>query len=85
VFLFFGILKCADSHDCLGFWRSRECNLEVYCYLFLLVVLNSTKKICSSEGVQVGGLRSAFGVLGSWTTIFHDADDPVGKWAKSSI
>ena len=35
----------------------------------------------SSEGVQVGGLRSAFGVLGSWTTIFHDADDPVGKWA----
>jgi len=49
----------------------------------LLVVLNSF--FCSSEGVQVGGLRSAFGVLGSWTTIFHDADDPVGKWANLSI
>ncbi|KAF8963017.1 hypothetical protein BDZ97DRAFT_1822636 [Flammula alnicola] len=35
--------------------------------------------IWSSEGVQVGGLRSDFGVLGSWTTIFHDADDPVGS------
>ncbi|KAK7054423.1 hypothetical protein VNI00_003621 [Paramarasmius palmivorus] len=34
--------------------------------------------IWSGEGVQVGGLRSAFGVLGAWTTIFHDRDDPVG-------
>lgn len=43
--------------------------------LYLMLIL----KIISSEGVQVGGLRSTFGVLGSWTTIFHDADDPVGK------
>jgi len=36
--------------------------------------------IWSCEGIQVGGLRSSYGVLGSWTTIFHDADDPVGPF-----
>ncbi|KAJ3744490.1 hypothetical protein DFH05DRAFT_1525539 [Lentinula detonsa] len=36
--------------------------------------------IWSSEGVQVGGIRSSYGVLGSWTTIFHDEDDPVGPF-----
>ena len=35
--------------------------------------------ISSCEGVQVGGLGSSFGILGSWTTIFHDLDDPVGE------
>lgn len=35
--------------------------------------------VSSSEGVQIGGLRSSFGVLGAWTTIFHDSDDPVGE------
>jgi hypothetical protein len=32
----------------------------------------------SSEGVSIGGLHSRFGVLGIWTTIFHELDDPVG-------
>ncbi|KAJ3714166.1 hypothetical protein C8R42DRAFT_726657 [Lentinula raphanica] len=36
--------------------------------------------IWSSEGIQVGGIRSSYGVLGSWTTIFHDEDDPVGPF-----
>jgi len=36
--------------------------------------------VWSSEGVQVGGIGSTFGVLGSWTTIFHDSDDPVGPF-----
>ena len=35
--------------------------------------------IWNCEGVQVGGLGSSFGILGSWTTIFHDIDDPVGE------
>ncbi|KAF9066455.1 hypothetical protein BDP27DRAFT_1227533 [Rhodocollybia butyracea] len=35
--------------------------------------------IWSSEGIQIGGVRSAYGVLGSWTTVFHDDDDPVGE------
>ncbi|RPD77628.1 hypothetical protein L226DRAFT_458664 [Lentinus tigrinus ALCF2SS1-7] len=34
--------------------------------------------IWSSEGVQVGNVRSKFGVLGSWTTVLHDRHDPVG-------
>lgn len=38
--------------------------------------------VYSSEGVQVGGLRSFYGVLGSWTTIFHDIDDPVGEYVQ---
>ncbi|KZT40780.1 hypothetical protein SISSUDRAFT_982912, partial [Sistotremastrum suecicum HHB10207 ss-3] len=36
--------------------------------------------IWSSEGVQIGGIRSCYGVLGSWTTVFHDDDDPVGPF-----
>jgi hypothetical protein len=32
----------------------------------------------SCEAVQVGAVRSSYGVLGSWTTTFHDPDDPVG-------
>ncbi|KJA14492.1 hypothetical protein HYPSUDRAFT_49120 [Hypholoma sublateritium FD-334 SS-4] len=36
--------------------------------------------IWSSSGIQVGGLRSSFGVLGSWTTIFHEDDDPIGPF-----
>ncbi|KAF7768628.1 hypothetical protein Agabi119p4_7871 [Agaricus bisporus var. burnettii] len=35
--------------------------------------------VWSSVGVQVGGVGSSFGVLGSWTTVFHDDEDPVGK------
>ncbi|EIN11540.1 hypothetical protein PUNSTDRAFT_98672 [Punctularia strigosozonata HHB-11173 SS5] len=34
----------------------------------------------SSEGVQVGGVRSSFGVLGAWTTTTHELGDPVGPF-----
>ncbi|KAH8091065.1 hypothetical protein BXZ70DRAFT_954171 [Cristinia sonorae] len=34
----------------------------------------------SSEGIQVGGVRSPFGVLGVWTTVSHDLHDPVGPF-----
>jgi hypothetical protein len=33
----------------------------------------------SSAGVQVGAAQSQFGVLGTWTTVFHERDDPLGK------
>ncbi|KZT09196.1 uncharacterized protein LAESUDRAFT_722920 [Laetiporus sulphureus 93-53] len=36
--------------------------------------------IWSSEGVQVGGVRSSFGVLGTWTTVDHAVHDPVGPF-----
>lgn len=36
--------------------------------------------IWSSEGVQVGGVRSSFGILGAWTTVHHDRLDPVGPF-----
>ncbi|KAH8795928.1 hypothetical protein DL96DRAFT_1646398 [Flagelloscypha sp. PMI_526] len=32
------------------------------------------------QGVQIGGVGSQFGVLGSWTTVHHDQDDPVGPF-----
>ncbi|ESK86935.1 f-box domain-containing protein [Moniliophthora roreri MCA 2997] len=42
--------------------------------------------IWSGEGIQVGGVRSAYGVLGAWTTIFHDRDDPVGPfWLRKHL
>ncbi|KAJ3513121.1 hypothetical protein NLJ89_g3125 [Agrocybe chaxingu] len=34
----------------------------------------------SSSGVQIGGLGSAMGVVGVWTTTHHDQDDPVGPF-----
>ncbi|KAH9080329.1 hypothetical protein EDB83DRAFT_2513237 [Lactarius deliciosus] len=34
--------------------------------------------VWSCDGVQVGGVRSSYGVLGIWTTVFHDHHDPVG-------
>ncbi|KAI0260673.1 hypothetical protein BC834DRAFT_831460 [Gloeopeniophorella convolvens] len=40
--------------------------------------------IWSCEGVQIGGIRSSFGILGSWTTVFHDPHDPVGAPSSSS-
>ncbi|PFH51222.1 hypothetical protein AMATHDRAFT_75080 [Amanita thiersii Skay4041] len=33
-----------------------------------------------SVGVQIGGLRSAYGIIGAWTTIFHDDGDPIGPF-----
>ncbi|KAI4294587.1 hypothetical protein K523DRAFT_318185 [Schizophyllum commune Tattone D] len=36
--------------------------------------------IWSCEAVQVGGVRSKYGILGVWTTIFHDDDGPVGPF-----
>ncbi|KAI0769093.1 hypothetical protein BD413DRAFT_559642 [Trametes elegans] len=36
--------------------------------------------IWSSEGVQVGSVRSKFGILGTWTTVQHDRHDPVGPF-----
>lgn len=48
-------------------------------FLDFTLALSSHPLLHSSEGVQVGGLRSSFGVLGIWTTIFHDEHDPVGK------
>lgn len=32
----------------------------------------------SSEGVQIGAAQSGFGVLGTWSTVFHDEHDPIG-------
>ncbi|PCH39840.1 hypothetical protein WOLCODRAFT_66963 [Wolfiporia cocos MD-104 SS10] len=36
--------------------------------------------VWSSEGIQVGNVRSSFGVLGAWTTTEHDTHDPVGPF-----
>ncbi|KAG7445628.1 uncharacterized protein BT62DRAFT_1006657 [Guyanagaster necrorhizus] len=42
--------------------------------------------IWSSEGIQVGGLRALYGVLGTWTTTFHNPNDPVGPfWLRKAI
>lgn len=34
----------------------------------------------SSEGVQVGGIASAAGVVGSWTSVYHEHADPAGPF-----
>lgn len=50
----------------LSLLHTCEVDQSLQCYYF------------SSEGIQVGGVGSCYGTLGSWTTIFHDTDDPVG-------
>ena len=65
---------------------SQECN-SVWQKLFYFIFNQkqvsgdhgNLNAIWNCEGVQVGGLGSSFGILGSWTTIFHDIDDPVGE------
>jgi len=34
----------------------------------------------SSEGIQVGGVRSKWGVLGVWTDVNHEVEGPVGPF-----
>lgn len=36
--------------------------------------------IWSSDGVQIGSVESTFGVLGTWSTVFHEDGDPVGPF-----
>ncbi|VDB87378.1 unnamed protein product [Peniophora sp. CBMAI 1063] len=36
--------------------------------------------VWSCEGVQVGSIRSPYGVLGNWTTVTHDMHDPIGPF-----
>ncbi|TDL17728.1 hypothetical protein BD410DRAFT_882839 [Rickenella mellea] len=40
----------------------------------------ATEFLWSSEGIQIGAVRSEYGVLGTWTTVSHDDDDPVGPF-----
>jgi len=39
-----------------------------------------SNQVWSSEGIQVGNIRSAFGILGIWTTVHHERSDPVGPF-----
>ncbi|KAI0819246.1 hypothetical protein BC628DRAFT_1403854 [Trametes gibbosa] len=41
--------------------------------------------VWSSEGVQVGNVRSKYGILGAWTTVLHDRHDPVGPFWLSKV
>ena len=43
------------------------------------VVLTEGVVGISSEGIQIGSVRSFYGVLGAWTTVQHDRGDPVGE------
>lgn len=52
--------------------------MEVRPLSMLTVIQDAYLFNISSEGVQVGGIRSTFGVLGAWTTVHHDRHDPVG-------
>ena len=67
-------------------WHFVSCVLLVKVFksvlidvFFVQVSGDQGDDIWNCEGVQVGGLGSSFGILGSWTTIFHDIDDPVGE------
>jgi hypothetical protein len=35
---------------------------------------------CSSEGVQLGSVHGPWGIMGTWSTIHHTEQDPIGKF-----
>lgn len=35
---------------------------------------------CSTQAISIGGVGSQAGVLGVWSTVFHDAEDPLGRF-----
>lgn len=49
------------------------------CYKQLSTYPNSEDAEWSTEGVQVGGVGSAVGVLGLWTGAEHERTDPLGR------
>ncbi|CAL1717319.1 unnamed protein product [Somion occarium] len=38
------------------------------------------EKQWATEGVQIGGIGSMAGILGTWTGAYHEPDDPIGGW-----
>ena len=65
---------CGEAGQTL--WRY----ISIY---YVLAVANTPPPSISSscDGVQVGGVRSSYGILGSWTTVFHEELDPVGMFS----
>ncbi|KAG6816407.1 hypothetical protein H0H87_006211 [Tephrocybe sp. NHM501043] len=47
--------------------------------MFHFISGQNDQAVWYSLGIQVGGLRSPYGVLGAWGTDFHEPDDPVGE------
>ena len=47
-------------------------------HLTARIQLSNLNIPASSEGVQVGGVRSLYGFLGIWSSVEHDVNDPVG-------
>ncbi|KAL4073349.1 hypothetical protein V8B97DRAFT_1954228 [Scleroderma yunnanense] len=41
---------------------------------------NGDQPVWNCEGIGLGGVCSQAGVLGVWSTVFHDAEDPVGPF-----
>ncbi|KAI6014718.1 hypothetical protein BKA83DRAFT_4087848 [Pisolithus microcarpus] len=39
---------------------------------------NGDQPVWNCDGIGLGGVRSQAGVLGVWSTVFHDSEDPVG-------
>lgn len=53
-------------------WRYSKCTpLALYLYL---------ASFSSIHAIQIGGVGSVYGALGTWTTVIHDEDDPVGQY-----
>ncbi|KIJ64607.1 hypothetical protein HYDPIDRAFT_28541 [Hydnomerulius pinastri MD-312] len=44
---------------------------------------NDNQSVWNGEAIGLGNIRSQEGVLGVWSTVFHDAEDPIGPfWMK---
>ncbi|KAG6329029.1 hypothetical protein ID866_10061 [Astraeus odoratus] len=41
---------------------------------------NRDQPVWNGEGIGLGGVRSQAGILGVWSTVFHDREDPVGPF-----
>ncbi|KAH7924517.1 hypothetical protein BV22DRAFT_1035027 [Leucogyrophana mollusca] len=41
---------------------------------------NGDQPVWSADAIHMGNVRSQYGILGAWSTVFHDAQDPVGPF-----
>ena len=54
--------------------------MEVGNLISISLYLANDDPYSSSEGVQIANVQSGYGILGTWTTVFHEDGDPVGKY-----
>ncbi|KAH0826189.1 hypothetical protein J3R83DRAFT_5621 [Lanmaoa asiatica] len=41
---------------------------------------NDNQMVWSADAIGLGSVRSRCGLIGTWSTVFHDVEDPIGPF-----